>query len=246
MTFYQKYVILLLAYTLYRKKWFDMSRINKFGEILRDVNETKKLEDVSYEDIPVFTPPNPSNKDKEKLSTKKPNISQVGEKTKKCADTMRDKLKISYAKEGDKILNTGKFEYHGTKYDLATLANLTERLSSEMIIGTDEVEYSTEILTIAMQMRRKALETILQDTQVTPQKEQELQALIDMQSSLNQQGLILSSSQMAREAKDSQLAQLYITALNEEIKKQIEIDIKKSKELTRQATDKLPKISSGR
>lgn len=100
-----------------------------------------------------------------------------------------------------------------------------------MLNGSNETEYSTEILTIAMQMRRKALETILQDTQVTPQKEQELQALIDLQTTLNQQGLILSSSQIARETRNSQLAQIYISALNDEMKKQPELDIKNSKEL---------------
>lgn len=223
-----------------------MSRINRFGEIIRDVNELGKIETASKKDIPVFTPPTPSDKDKQKLSSVRPDITKTETQSNNSKSSLKAKLKVSYAKEGDKILDTGKFEYHGTHYDLKTLSSLTERLSAEMLKGHNETEYSAEILTIAMQMRRKALETILQDTQVTPQKEQELQALIDLQTTLNQQGLILSSSQIARETRNSQLAQIYISALNDEMKKQTELDIKKSKELASQATDKLPKVSSGR
>ena len=74
-----------------------------------------------------------------------------------------DKLKLEFDSLGDKILHTGQYEYDGKQFDLKTLENLTYRLEAEMKSGKDGALYSEEILTIAMQMLKKANEEVVKN-----------------------------------------------------------------------------------
>ena len=87
------------------------------------------------------------------------------------------KIELAHENKGDEILHTGKYEYKGTKYELSTLENLVQRLEDEIRSGRDEIFYSEEILTIAMQMLRKAHIEIVKSSQVTPSKQQKLEQI---------------------------------------------------------------------
>ena len=202
-----------------------MSRINKFGEILRDIEEIGIPEKFTSKKTPVFSPPSDEDKEKLPLPNHKKNIIKTTN-TQTPSNSQIAKLPLSHKNEGEKILSTGKFEYHGTLYDLKLLSNLTDRLSNEILNASNETEYASEILTIAMQIRRRALETILKYNQGNFQKKQELQNLITTQTIYNQQGVSLTASQITTKSRDSELLQKYFSALNAEIKKQIDLNIK--------------------
>ena len=178
-------------------------------------------------------------------------INEFGEIIREEADTtIKDsaiptftppKVEISHENKGDDILHTGKYEYKGTKYDLRTLENLAQRLEEEIRSGKDEMFYSEEVLTIAMQMLKKAQLEILKSSQVTPAKEQRLAQIQDKQVSLQEDGILLSAETLLR---NPEKAQEYIMALQREMAKQKEIDTKRQMKEIREFSNKMPNISS--
>lgn len=178
-------------------------------------------------------------------------INEFGEIIREEADTtIKDsaiptftppKVEISHENKGDDILHTGKYEYKGTKYDLRTLENLAQRLEGEIRSGKDEMFYSEEVLTIAMQMLKKAQLEILKSSQVTPAKEQRLAQIQDKQFSLQEDGILLSAETLLR---NPEKAQEYIMALQGEMAKQKEIDTKRKMKEIREFSSKMPNISS--
>lgn len=178
-------------------------------------------------------------------------INEFGEIIREEADTtIKDsaiptftppKVEISHENKGDDILHTGKYEYKGTKYDLRTLENLAQRLEGEIRSGKDEMFYSEEVLTIAMQMLKKAQLEILKSSQVTPAKEQRLAQIQDKQVSLQEDGILLSAETLLR---NPEKAQEYIMALQGEMAKQKEIDTKRQMKEIREFSSKMPNISS--
>ena len=178
-------------------------------------------------------------------------INEFGEIIREEADTtIKDsaiptftppKVEISHENKGDDILHTGKYEYKGTKYDLRTLENLAQRLEEEIRSGKDEMFYSEEVLTIAMQMLKKAQLEILKSSQVTPAKERRLAQLQDKQVSLQKDGILLSAETLLR---NPEKAQEYIMALQGEMAKQKEIDTKRQMKEIREFSSKMPNISS--
>lgn len=178
-------------------------------------------------------------------------INEFGEIIREEADTtIKDsaiptftppKVEISHENKGDDILYTGKYEYRGTKYDLRTLENLAQRLEGEIRSGKDEMFYSEEVLTIAMQMLKKAQLEILKSSQVTPAKEQRLAQIQDKQVSLQEDGILLSAETLLR---NPEKAQEYIMALHGEMAKQEEIDTKRQMKEIREFSSKMPNISS--
>mgnify|MGYP005784801419 CR=1 FL=1 len=178
-------------------------------------------------------------------------INEFGEIIREEADTtIKDsaiptftppKVEISHENKGDDILHTGKYEYKGTKYDLRTLENLAQRLEEEIRSGKDEMFYSEEVLTIAMQMLKKAQLEILKSSQVTPAKERRLAQIQDKQVSLQKDGILLSAETLLR---NPEKAQEYIMALQGEMAKQKEIDTKRQMKEIREFSSKMPNISS--
>lgn len=178
-------------------------------------------------------------------------INEFGESIREEADTtIKDsaiptftppKIELSHENKGDDILHTGKYEYKGTKYDLRTLENLAQRLEGEIRSGKDEMFYSEEVLTIAMQMLKKAQLEILKSSQVTPAKEQRLAQIQDKQVSLQEDGILLSAETLLR---NPEKAQEYIMALQGEMAKQKEIDTKRRMKEIREFSSKMPNISS--
>lgn len=178
-------------------------------------------------------------------------INEFGEIIREEADTtIKDseiptftppKVEISHENKGDDILHTGKYEYKGTKYDLRTLENLAQRLEGEIRSGKDEMFYSEEVLTIAMQMLKKAQLEILKSSQVTPAKEQRLAQIQDKQFSLQEDGILLSAETLLR---NPEKAQEYIMALQGEMAKQKEIDTKRQMKEIREFSSKMPNINS--
>lgn len=181
-----------------------MAKINEFGEIIRDKNDSTNIDST----VPTFTPP---------------------------------KMELSHENKGDEILHTGKYEYKGTKYDLSTLENLAQRLEVEIRSGKDEMFYSEEVLTIAMQMLKKAHSEIVKSSQVNPSKEQKLAQIKEKQFSLQQDGILLSAETLLRDPKK---AQEYITALQGEMSKQKELDTQRKMKEAKEFSSKMPNISS--
>lgn len=181
-----------------------MAKINEFGEIIRDKNDSTNIDST----IPTFTP---------------------------------SQMELSHANKGDEILHTGKYKYKGTKYDLSTLENLAQRLEMEIRSGKDEMFYSEEVLTIAMQMLKKAHLEIVKSSQVNPSKEQKLAQIQDKQFSLQEDGILLSAETLLR---DPEKAQKYITALQGEMAKQKELDTQRKMEEAKEFSSKMPNISS--
>ena len=181
-----------------------MAKINEFGEIIRDKNDSTNIDST----VPTFTPP---------------------------------KMELSHENKGDEILHTGKYEYKGTKYDLSTLENLAQRLEMEIRSGKDEMFYSEEVLTIAMQMLKKAHLEIVKSSQVIPSKEQKLAQIQEKQFSLQEDGILLSAETLLR---NPEKAQEYITALQEEMAKQKELDTQRKMKEAKESSSKMPTISS--
>ena len=151
------------------------------------------------------------------------------------------KMELLHENKGDDILHTGKYEYKGTKYDLRTLENLAQRLENEIKSGKDEFFYSEEVLTIAMQMLKKAHLEIVKSSQVTPSKEQKLAQIQNKQVRLQEEGILLSAEILLR---NPEKAQEYITALQEEIEKQNQIDAQNKIKEMKEFSNKMPNISS--
>lgn len=136
----------------------------------------------------------------------------------------RNIINIKWPNEGSEILETGKYTYKGKKYDMGLLERLCERLISEIESG-EEGNYPEEVLTLAIQMRKKAHEAILRDTQKTPEKESKKSKLDEQAVDLNRRGILVTPSYINRSPE------IYIAALEEELNKQRQIDLVKAKEM---------------
>lgn len=151
------------------------------------------------------------------------------------------KMELAHKNKGDQILATGQYEYSGIQFDLRTLENLTYRLETEMKGGKDEAIYSEEILTIAMQMLKKAKQEILRSSQVTPAKEQELAQIVDRQNELFRSGYTLNAEAILSKPEK---AQEYMSALLQEMAKQKELDTQRTIKEAKEFSSKMPNISS--
>lgn len=151
------------------------------------------------------------------------------------------KMELSHENKGDEILHSGKYEYKGFKYDLNTLENLAQRLEMEIRSGKDEMFYSEEVLTIAMQMLKRAHSEIVKSSQVNPSKEQKLAQIKEKQFSLQEDGILLSAESLLR---NPQKAQEYITALQGEMSKQKILDEQRKMKEAKEFSNKMPNINS--
>ena len=111
----------------------------------------------------------------------------------------------------------------------------------EIRSGKDEMFYSEEILTIAMQMLKKAHLEIVKSSQVNPSKEQKLAQIQEKQFSLQEDGILLSAETLLR---NPEKAQEYITALQGEMAKQKELDTQRKMKEAKEFSSKMPTISS--
>ena len=153
----------------------------------------------------------------------------------------KPKMELDNNNIGDKILQTGQYEYGGAQFDLRTLENLTYRLETEIKSGKDETIYSEEILTIAMQMLKKANQEIVKSSQVTPAKEQKLTQIEDRQNELFRTGCTLNAGAILTKPEK---AQEYIMALQQQMSKQKELDTQKMMKEKAEFEKKMPNISA--
>lgn len=153
----------------------------------------------------------------------------------------KPKMKLDNNNLGDKILQTGQYEYGGVQFDLKTLENLTYRLETEIKNGKDETIYSEEILTIAMQILKKANQEILKSSQVTPAKEQKLAQIEDRQNELLRTGYTLNAGAILNKPEK---AQEYMMALQQEMSKQKEQDTQKMMKEKAKFEKRMPNISA--
>ena len=125
--------------------------------------------------------------------------------------------------------------------NLNTLENLAQRLEMEIRSGKDEMFYSEEVLTIAMQMLKRAHSEIVKSSQVNPSKEQKLAQIKEKQFSLQEDGILLSAESLLR---NPQKAQEYITALQGEMSKQKILDEQRKMKEAKEFSNKMPNINS--
>lgn len=152
------------------------------------------------------------------------------------------KMELEHVNKGDEILHTGKYEYRGIKYDLQTLENLAERLEDAIRIqNDDDVLYAEEVLTIIIQMLKKANMEIVESSQANLTKEEKLSSIQDKQYNLQKDGIILNAATLLRSPEK---AQEYIMALQEEMAKQKSIDTQRQMKETKEFLSKMPNISS--
>ena len=136
-------------------------------------------------------------------------------------------VKMDFRSEGAKIEETGRYEFNGKKYRLRTLDNMSERLESEINEGKSKCMFPKEILTIVMQMRKKAYETIIKDRPTHTENKSILKDINSKIKELKEKDFIVSSSEIKENPKDEQM---YIRILNMQVEDQERIDLEKELE----------------